>query len=334
MAKRGILEHEKLLKLGRLLKLDAGLALGPFEGFLQHVARCYPTGDVSRVDPDVLVEIIRCPSLDGPAFWDALAIAGFVDVLPDGRRLVHDWSEHADDATNMALARKGLRFADGSLPRMTRLSSADRVKAERLFAEHVPICAHSVRTDAPSAPVPRHESAQEAQESAGCAPAVRTACAPPSPPLPSPAMPCTPNMADFQPAHILAEDQPGEPEITEPPKQPAWKPAWETFLALYPARNGDRKVTQGAEKFSRLVRDGTPVEDLLAGVRAYRAWCDANDKTRTELVKQIPTWLNGRCWTEDWSGRSPPPCAPRPNGRKTPQDTVDELRARIWQDNP
>lgn len=95
----------------------------------------------------------------------------------------------------------------------------------------------------------------------------------------------------------------GGTRVTE--QQPAREPTWERFLALYPSRSGNREVAKGREKFLRLLKAGEDLDTLMAGVGAYRDWCAANGKTGTELVKQIPTWLNGRCWEEDWSGRPP-----------------------------
>lgn len=75
-------------------------------------------------------------------------------------------------------------------------------------------------------------------------------------------------------------------------------PLWLEWLREYPKRSGDRKCASGEVKFKALLKSGTPYEDLLAGVKRYRAWCDHEQVTGTSRVQQITTWLNGKAWLE------------------------------------
>lgn len=76
----------------------------------------------------------------------------------------------------------------------------------------------------------------------------------------------------------------------------AW---WEDFIGTYPKRSGDRKASKGREIFLRLAKTVDPAL-MLEGAGRYAKWCEATQKTRTELVQQIPTWLNGKSWLEPW----------------------------------
>jgi hypothetical protein len=56
----------------------------------------------------------------------ALVKAELLETHDIYRLIVHDWSNHSDDTTDARLARQGQRYADGSIPRMTRLSNQER----------------------------------------------------------------------------------------------------------------------------------------------------------------------------------------------------------------
>jgi hypothetical protein len=63
-------------------------------------------------DPDELIEVlIECR---------------LVDRHDEHRLIIHDWPEHCGDFVHSRLARNGLRFADGSIPKMTRLKAEER----------------------------------------------------------------------------------------------------------------------------------------------------------------------------------------------------------------
>lgn len=104
-------------------------------------------------------------------------------------------------------------------------------------------------------------------------------------------------------AASAAPCEPDEPsEERESPKRigPGEVLAWQEFLAIYPARNGDRGTAKGREKFMAALKSGVPPEALLDGARRYRAWAEAEGIVGTQFVKQIPSWMNGKCWTEGW----------------------------------
>lgn len=76
---------------------------------------------------------------------------------------------------------------------------------------------------------------------------------------------------------------------------------WEKFKAEYPKREGSLDGFKGQGILDRLIDQAEDFDLILDGVIRYRKHCDSTGKTGTPYVKQVPTWLNGRCWIEDWS---------------------------------
>jgi hypothetical protein len=83
--------------------------------------------------------------------------SGWVDRHETERLIVHDWSEHCDDAVNMSLARGKLCFSDGKRPKLTRLGPREKAEAESFYGKSAklppqqsiesPLCAHGVHTE-------------------------------------------------------------------------------------------------------------------------------------------------------------------------------------------
>ena len=115
MAKRGIADHPKTLKLAQILGICPPYAVGLLEVFWHWVAKYKPNGDVSDTEATILGQSLRYTG-DTQAFWDAMLEVGFLDQNAEGKTIVHHWSEHADKAVKIWLKRRKLRFADGSRP--------------------------------------------------------------------------------------------------------------------------------------------------------------------------------------------------------------------------
>jgi hypothetical protein len=124
-------------------------------------------------------------------------------------------------------------------------------------------------------------------------------------------------------AHTHAEPEPNKTTsspvqkdiLTDIPKVSIAKPSCddlgftETWVA-YPRRQGGNSRKNAETRYRKAVKSGVDPADILAGVLAYAAHCDATGKTGTEFVKTAEAWLNGRFWESDWSislSRAPPP---------------------------
>jgi hypothetical protein len=144
--KRGTPEHPKTRALTRWVATTLGVPLeiadnytvGLLERLWHWVAKWAPGGDVSAFDADVLADGVHWPR-EGAPFIKALVRIGLLD-REGGRLLVHDWSEHADEAVHLALIRCGQVFADGSAPRGPSLEVMRlRDEITRLRPELVPM---------------------------------------------------------------------------------------------------------------------------------------------------------------------------------------------------
>ena len=102
--KRGTIEHPKTAELTARLGIPKYAVVGLLESLFHVTARVAPRGDIGRYsnraialsigwdgDPDELIESMR--------------VSGWLDEHTDSRLIVHDWHEHADDATKKRLAR-------------------------------------------------------------------------------------------------------------------------------------------------------------------------------------------------------------------------------------
>ena len=174
--KRGTPEHPKTEMLASLLGIPVAHAVGLLEMLWHFTAKFSPDGDLSRWDESV---IAKKSGWDGDAhkFIEALCnanggIGGCAFLERTANALcVHDWPEHCDDAVHMLLARAGRPFADGSIPRLTRLSKDERSKVEALYRQRL------IDKNAQNTHATRTTNAQQTH----CPP-------PPSPAPPSPAV--------------------------------------------------------------------------------------------------------------------------------------------------
>lgn len=131
MAKRGVGDHPKTLELAEQLGIPVCYAVGVLELFWHWVAKQKPHGDLTEVKPAAIAHGIRFPGT-GIELVDALVVAGFIDRTGD-RVMVHDWSEHADNAVHAYLKKRKERFADGRAP-----FSRNRPVEEREVEVHEP----------------------------------------------------------------------------------------------------------------------------------------------------------------------------------------------------
>ena len=140
-------------KLARLLGPELGVgfaiahnyAVGLMQRLWEYSARYAPEGDLSQTDPDDIAD--GCGWDGAPdALLEALREAAWLDEIGDCL-LLHDWPEHCEDSVHMRLGRAVLYFADGSRPRLTRFSKAERAEIEKLYAARERMDAHGERTD-------------------------------------------------------------------------------------------------------------------------------------------------------------------------------------------
>ena len=133
MALRGTLTHRKTRRLALALSIPPCFALGVLESLWHVTGEQAADGAIGRMtDADLAMEMFY----DGdPTFLvDALVTAGLVDRDDNHRLVVHDWHLHSDDATDNRLSRATRTYANGVLPRMTKLSKPERANVCARFS--------------------------------------------------------------------------------------------------------------------------------------------------------------------------------------------------------
>jgi len=61
--------------------------------------------------------------------------------------VIHDWSEHCEDSVHTKLTRAGKVFADGTVPKMTKLNKSERRAIQERYAHEMRTKPQSVRTN-------------------------------------------------------------------------------------------------------------------------------------------------------------------------------------------
>jgi hypothetical protein len=115
MAKRGTLDHQKTFQLAAALGIPECYALGVLDAIWEWVSKYRHNGDVTGVSPSFVARAIHYPG-DGDDLFRILIDVRFIDKLPDGRLLIHDWPEHSENSVHKYLKDHGETFADGTLP--------------------------------------------------------------------------------------------------------------------------------------------------------------------------------------------------------------------------
>lgn len=115
--KRGSLSHPKIRKLARLIDMPPFAAMGLLEA-LTHWAFTYAMdGGIGKFDDDEIADGVGWRGKPAD-MMQALFEAKLVAQHDHFRWVIHDWHEHADTATHMAMARANRWFWDGQMPKL------------------------------------------------------------------------------------------------------------------------------------------------------------------------------------------------------------------------
>lgn len=130
--KRGTPRHPKVSDLATALKKEMYAAVGILELLWHFTAEYAPRGDIGRHTDIAIAKAVHWRG--NPAkLIDALVQCRLLDLSQASRLVVHDWADHADDATHMKLARAREFFFDGGLPSTRRLSGQEKLNAVRFY---------------------------------------------------------------------------------------------------------------------------------------------------------------------------------------------------------
>jgi hypothetical protein len=109
MALRAVDDHPKLARLKCLLKCGRWQAMGCLEAMWHFAGRFTPQGNIGKYSDAEIEAWVEWDGEPGQMVY-ALRESGWLDESAEHRILVHDWHEHADDATRLALKRKKIGF--------------------------------------------------------------------------------------------------------------------------------------------------------------------------------------------------------------------------------
>jgi hypothetical protein len=183
--KREAVGSTKMKKLCKRLNLQLYMGIGILEAIWHLTAREAPQGDIGKLPNEDIALGIDYEG-DSDQLIDALVDSRWLDRSDTYRLVVHDWHEHADDALDMRLARSGKLYANGSIPRMNKLSRRERDTICQMFGWSCDFVAQKgteSHDEAPPvpvpepvpAPVPEPEKEQEPSSIASTTAAVKSA---------------------------------------------------------------------------------------------------------------------------------------------------------------
>jgi hypothetical protein len=109
VALRAVPDHPKFADLKARLKLPKGFTLGVLEAVWHFTGRFTPQGNIGKYSDEAIAAWVEWPG-EPRVLIEALLASGWLDKHPTYRLLAHDWHEHADKATRLALKRKHLVF--------------------------------------------------------------------------------------------------------------------------------------------------------------------------------------------------------------------------------
>jgi hypothetical protein len=140
LAKRGTHDHPKTKGLARILQIPRAQAYGMLCLLWEFAADRCPQGDIGKyTDEEIAEELLWPEDRDCKSLIDALVEKKWVDRdIPvangcSGRLVIHDWAEHCEDSVHMALARAGKYFANGVMPKLSRLSDKEKSRISGLY---------------------------------------------------------------------------------------------------------------------------------------------------------------------------------------------------------
>jgi hypothetical protein len=108
------MQHTKLRRLVRVLKVPQYAAVGILESLWHLTAREAELGDIGKLSDEDIADVIGWEGAPAELIA-ALVDSGWLDRSEEFRLSVHDWEEHADDATKLKIKR-----ARGSLSENVR----------------------------------------------------------------------------------------------------------------------------------------------------------------------------------------------------------------------
>ena len=267
-------------RLCRLLDIPLYQGIGILEALWHLTAREAYRGDVGKLTDDDIALGIDWRG-EASILIDALSKSGWLDSHPEHRLLIHDWPEHADDSVQLKLARARQFFADGSIPKTTKLGGDERKTTQQWY---------SVRTECAQEGTPCARSAQIPHEKA----------LPGSKPLPGsipgagagkrthPDGVSPENISNTATEALIPRQQ--NPKVAQMPSKPSIADRGKAFLAKYPKQEDLDKAFQVYISIARTDADCEEIDQGLDVHLASVKWTDEFGNAVPEKAKS-PYWF-------------------------------------------
>lgn len=242
--KRSGFDHPKVRRLARHFRIPLCYARGILESLWHWTAVNAPQGDVGKWTDQDIAEGIGWAA-DPGELVRGLVETRWLDGADDTRRLlVHDWFDHAEDSVHSALARARLWFADGQVPKLTRLGKDERKAIQTFYHENRPPHdtapsravsppeRRAVTGEDPQAPAPPEDMSHTPGNAEKRGETPRSASHSLSSPKPSPS---TPSPPEKEPGAILPTEQ------VEPAPGPGTSPSDSGSLEIETASASEKQ---------------------------------------------------------------------------------------------
>ena len=141
--KRGTPDHPKIVDLAtslHLYEMDLPvepeiIVIGLLEKLWHVTAKNTPDGGIGKYSNAVIAKTIGWPIRKADQLINALIETHWIDGNESCRLYIHAWHEHCDDSVHTTLAKEIKFFANGEMPKLSRLNSAERIEIERKYKE-------------------------------------------------------------------------------------------------------------------------------------------------------------------------------------------------------
>jgi hypothetical protein len=112
-------------RLCQRLNIPQYAAVGLLESLWHLAAKEAPQGDIGKLSNEDIALGLDWNG-DADELVASLVQSRWLDEQDGARLVVHDWHIHCEDTIDVRLARNGLGYASGNLPRMSKLSEKER----------------------------------------------------------------------------------------------------------------------------------------------------------------------------------------------------------------
>ena len=249
--KRNTPSHPKMKALARALAMPLPYAVGTMELLWQWAGDFAKRGDVGKYTDEGIAEAV-CWTGDPEHLIRMLVQEKWLDENEEHRLIVHDWPQHCEDSVHTHLARAGEYFADGSRPKLSKLTKDERVEKEETYA------GKNVRRKAPKSAKKR---------------------------------PALPSLAKPQPSHSLLRKEGRKEGAASPPEPPASVsefPETHAEVNQPPFAGTGAEVTAAIAKAARKVEPEATDASIALAVRVTR-W--PKQHSPWAWVKKVPEYL-------------------------------------------